>query len=63
MGQASLTGGGLEKRSISLTPEQWAWIERQSLIDQSRSQSAVIRRLVEAARMDPAIAKSEALAA
>jgi len=46
----SLTSGGLEKRSVSLTPEQWEWIERQSHIDQSRSQSAVLRRLVEAER-------------
>jgi hypothetical protein len=46
----SLTGGGLEKRSISMTPEQWAWVEAQAVVDQSRSQSAVIRRLIEQER-------------
>lgn len=46
----SLTSGGLEKRSVSLTSDQWIWIERQSLIDQSRSQSAVLRRLIEQER-------------
>jgi len=59
---ASLTSGGLEKRSISLTPEQWAWVERQSLIDQSRSQSAVLRRLIERERSRESVPR-EVLAA
>lgn len=60
---ASLTSGGLEKRSVSLTPDQWAWLERQALIDQSRSQSAVLRRLVETERMRASVPSEEAVAA
>lgn len=40
----------VEKRSVSLTPSQWEWLERQSALHQTRSQSAELRRLIEAAR-------------
>lgn len=58
----SLTSGGLEKRSVSMTPDQWAWVERQAIADQSRSQSAVLRRLVEQERLEQ-ISAREAVAA
>lgn len=40
----------LEKRSVSLTPSQWAWLDLISLRNQTRSQSAELRRLIEAER-------------
>jgi hypothetical protein len=46
----SLTSGGLEKASVALTREQWAWLRQESVRDQSRSVSAVLRRIVERER-------------
>lgn len=46
-------GSGREatvQRSVGLTREQWEWLRRESIRDQSLSVSAVIRRLVEQAR-------------
>lgn len=40
----------VEKRSVSLTPSQWAWLESRSELHQSRSQSAELRRLIEQER-------------
>jgi hypothetical protein len=40
----------VEKRSVSLTPSQWAWLDRQAHLHQTRSQSAELRRLIEAER-------------
>lgn len=41
----------LEKRSVSLTPTQWAWLDRLAMRNQTRSQSAELRRLIERERM------------
>lgn len=40
----------LEKRSVSLTPSQWEWLDRLSMRNQTRSQSAELRRLIERER-------------
>jgi hypothetical protein len=40
----------VEKRSVSLTPSQWAWLDQQARIHQTRSQSAELRRLIEQER-------------
>lgn len=39
-----------QKRSVSLTPSQWAWLDRVAVRNQTRSQSAELRRLIEASR-------------
>jgi hypothetical protein len=40
----------LEKRTVSLTPSQWAWLDQVAVRNQTRSQSAELRRLIEQER-------------